>query len=135
MSLFIDFAQVRPPDTPNTCLAAPEGLCQRAEPDLITPVVRKSPEALYHRLVGMAEQRRDWIELETDPDNLRLVFVARTAFLRFKDDVDILVLPVPGLGDGEIGAQIAIYSRSRVGYSDLGANRKRITALLATLPT
>jgi hypothetical protein len=135
MSLFIDFSELHRPDTPNTYLMAPEGLCQQAEPDLVAPIIRKSPAALYHRLVGMVEQRRNWAELETDADNLRLVFVARTSLLRFKDDIDIHVLPVAGQGADEIGAQLAIYSRSRIGYSDLGANAKRVAALLVSFPT
>ncbi len=135
MSLFTDFSELKRPDTPNTYLVAPGGLCQQAEPDKVSPVIRKSPEALYRRLTGMVELRRDWIEMESDDENKRLTFVARTSFLRFKDDVDIAVLPVAGIKEDEIGAHIAIYSRSRIGYSDLGANRRRCLSLLAQLPT
>ena len=55
-------------------------------------------------------------------------FVAVTRIMRFRDDIDVLLAPT---ADG--GTQVAIYSRSRVGYSDLGANRKRVKQLLADL--
>ena len=50
--------------------------------------------------------------------------------MRFKDDVDILVLPVEG---HDHQSTLAIYSGSRLGYSDLGTNGKRVNALLTAL--
>ena len=50
--------------------------------------------------------------------------------MRYKDDISILVLPARG---EESGSELAIYSRSRVGYSDMGANRKRVLGLLKRL--
>jgi uncharacterized protein (DUF1499 family) len=53
-------------------------------------------------------------------DRLDAVFVSR--IFRFKDDVSFVV-------DTD-NAQIHFRSASRVGHSDLGANRKRLTALI-----
>ena len=57
--------------------------------------------------------------------------VATTKLMRYKDDIDILILP----GDPEKAreSRLAIYSRSRIGHSDLGANRKRVTFMLDCL--
>ena len=47
--------------------------------------------------------------------------VATTRILRFKDDVEFLL-------DRETGT-IQVRSASRIGYSDLGKNRKRMDAI------
>jgi len=50
---------------------------------------------------------------------------ARTRILRFVDDVEFMARPEDGI--------IAMRSASRVGYSDLGTNRRRLEALRARL--
>lgn len=59
----------------------------------------------------------------TDGDYLHAE--TRTALLRFTDDLEFLL-------DRERGV-IDVRSASRVGYSDLGANRKRVEALRGVL--
>lgn len=49
----------------------------------------------------------------------------RTRWLRFTDDLEFQLMPKEDL--------IHVRSASRVGYSDLGANRRRIEALRKTL--
>lgn len=129
MSNFISFKTLKRPPKPNTYLVAPDGLCLAAEPDEVSQVLKTSPPETFEALQALIAAERSWIDLELDPDNLALKFVARSALMRFKDDVDIAVLPTPSDG----GSQIAIYSRSRVGYSDLGANKKRVDGLLQQL--
>ena len=75
---------------------------------------------LFSKLNEIIASERSFGKVETDADMLRLKFVATTGLMRFKDDVDLEVIP---LDDGR--TTFAIYSRSRVGYSDLGAKRKR----------
>lgn len=50
---------------------------------------------------------------------------ARTRLLRFVDDVEFHLRPADG--------EIAMRSASRLGYSDLGANRRRLERLRAAL--
>jgi uncharacterized protein (DUF1499 family) len=78
----------------------------------------------------MVAARDDWKITASDPAAGRISFIAVTKLLRFKDDVDILVLPVPG---HDHQSTLVVYSRSRVGYSDLGTNGKRVNALLSAL--
>ncbi len=130
MTDFIDFKTVERPAKPNTYLLAPLGYCGRATPDANSPVFDEAPDALFARVVKLAEEKKGWGNFERSDKTRQLSFVARTALLRFKDDIDILVLPE----DGNPGhSRIAIYSRSRLGYSDLGANRKRVAEFIHTL--
>lgn len=51
----------------------------------------------------------------------RLLATCRTPVLRFADDVELLI--------DERGGVVHVRSASRVGWSDLGANRRRLSAL------
>ena len=51
-----------------------------------------------------------------------------TPALRFRDDVDVLLHSV----DGQT-TRMAVYSRSRIGLSDLGTNARRIEDLIQRL--
>ncbi|MEO0550145.1 MAG: DUF1499 domain-containing protein [Pseudomonadota bacterium] len=129
MTTFISFKTLKRSPKPNTCLVAPDGLCLAAEPDLPSPEFEDTPAELFAKLETLIQTERSWIDLAADAEDLKLKFIARSAIMRFKDDVDIAVLPA---ASGP-GSQLAIYSRSRVGYSDLGANRKRVDSLLNKL--
>mgnify|MGYP000418654106 CR=1 FL=1 len=130
MSDFISFKSLKRPPKPNTCLVAPENYCLAAEPDFAPPVVPLTGRGLYSRLSEVIASERRWGKLEADAEQLRIKFVATTGLMRFKDDVDIEVIP---LENGK--ATFAIYSRSRIGYSDLGANRKRVSDLIRRVTT
>lgn len=130
MSDFISFKSLKRPPKPNTCLVAPENFCLAAEPDFAPPVVPLTGRGLYSRLSEVIASERRWGKLEADAEQLRIKFVATTGLMRFKDDVDIEVIP---LEDGK--ATFAVYSRSRLGYSDLGANRKRVSDLIRRVTT
>ena len=135
MSVYLNFESFRRSQKPNNYLIAPDGLCRKSTPDAASPLIRKSPEALFRRLVALFESAGGWKSLHYDENAFRISVVAVTPFLRFKDDVDIRVLPVDDLPEGQVGSYVAIYSRSRVGYSDLGANKKRVEGLIARFPS
>ena len=126
MTDFLDFQSLERPASPNTALIAPAGFTPQATADAAAPEFARSPQDTFKRLLQHVEARRDWKDLAADPAELRLRFVAVTRLLRFKDDVDIIVLPVAGKADR---STLAAYSRSRLGYSDLGTNLKRLKAL------
>lgn len=130
MSDFINFKTLTRPGSPNTALLAPAGVTPSAEPDGAAPVYDVAPGELYLRLLRLIGDRRDWQLGTQDAGGLRLNFVAVTPLMRFKDDVDVAVLPVAGQ---PAQSTFAAYSRSRVGYSDMGANRKRLAQLAAAL--
>ena len=123
----IDFAALTRPSSPNTYLLAPEGLCRTAERDGPAPVFDAAPDAVFAAAERAVRAMPRVSEVAADADRRAIGFVARTKLMRFKDDVDLLVVPQ---GDG---AALAAYSRSRVGQSDLGANKARVEALVAAV--
>ncbi|MEM1391110.1 MAG: DUF1499 domain-containing protein [Pseudomonadota bacterium] len=136
MTDFLDFKTLTRPESPNTYLVAPDGLCDQASPDGAPVEFDKSARGLFSTLAEMIAQERRWTEVIADPDQLRFKFVAKTTVMGFKDDVDIMIIePEADVGSGRNTATLAIYSRSRVGYSDMGANRKRVNKLLQALTT
>ena len=54
-------------------------------------------------------------------------FVVRTPLVGYPDYVSVRVVPV------EAGTQVIVYSRSRFGKSDLGANKTRVESLFSSL--
>lgn len=130
MTDFISFKSLKRPPKPNTCLVAPENHCLAAEPDFEPPELDRTGRGLFSKLSEIIAAERSFGKVTADAEQLRLKFVATTGLMRFKDDVDIEVIP---LENGK--ATLAIYSRSRVGYSDMGANQKRVRKLIHELGT
>ena len=71
---------------------------------------------LWQRLQDYLAQQRGFTIKQVDDNYLRVE--AKTRLLRFVDDVEFELRAGQGV--------IAVRSASRVGYSDLGANRRRI---------
>tara|TARA_X000000950_G_scaffold108205_1_gene136439 strand:+ start:150531 stop:150938 length:408 start_codon:yes stop_codon:yes gene_type:complete len=113
---------------PNSAFFAPSGVETAASVDEHSPVYDMPAKELFETAVAL------WAELSrvecmsVDIESLRASFVARTAVLGFKDDVDIEVVPF-----GENTSGVIVFSRSRIGYSDLGTNRKRVAQWLDLL--
>jgi len=104
------------PDTPN-CERVARGY--EAPPDTLYAAAERALESL-----GPVTLRR--------PDSSaarRLEAVYRVALI-FKDDVAVEVAPREGAG-----SVLFVRSASRVGYSDLGVNRRRVERLLAAVET
>ena len=124
----IDFETLAPPSRPNWWLLAPEGLCRAATPTLIAPVFAAPPQTLADVVKGaiLADPRTRLVE--DDAERLRFAFTATSRVLRFVDDIDVAILP-----QGAGSSTLALYSRSRVGYSDLGVNAARGQRILARI--
>ncbi|MFO8099477.1 MAG: DUF1499 domain-containing protein [Salinibacter sp.] len=95
------------PETPN---------CERAER---TYSVR--PDALFQAAQTALESLGP-VELRVHTEDQQASAVVRVALL-FKDDVDVAVVPQ------DDGSTLHVRSASRVGYSDLGVNRRRVDRL------
>jgi len=126
MPSYLDFTKLDRPGTPNDYLVAPEEITP-ARPDRIAPIYNQTPASLFASISAMLEADKFYREVEADAQLLAIKAVAVTPILRFRDDVNIRVFPADG------GASLAIYSRSRIGMGDMGANRKRVEGLLDRL--
>lgn len=121
----LDIAQLRLPASPNAALAAPPGVTtERHEATVLRAV---SPDAAWAVLRALGEGRPRVSVLGEFAPLRQIQWVERSALMNFPDVIVGQVLTLPG------GTGYWFYSRSLVGYSDLGVNAKRVTAWRADL--
>ena len=108
------------------CPSSPNCVCSdsRGGEHAVAPLVLAVPPAQAWAAIqkAVAEMPRCQIVEATD-DSLHAE--CRSALFRFVDDLEIQLRPEEGIA--------ALRSASRVGYSDLGVNRKRVESLRADL--
>lgn len=88
----------------------------------VVPLAVSAPEAWQAARVAIAALPRTEIVTETS-DYLHAE--CRSAVFGFVDDVELQLRPAQGI--------IAVRSASRIGYSDLGVNRRRVEAIRSAL--
>ncbi len=121
----LDFSTLVPDTRPRRWLVLPEGLKANAEPDQTSPVFNATPDALLEAFKAFAlNQPR--VQLVREGEG-QIELVERSKLFRFPDYITAQAFEVEG------GSAMAIYSRAVIGYSDIGVNRKRITAWLEAL--
>ena len=122
----MDFKTFKLTRKPNQYLVAPEGLCENATPHRLAPVFPMDAQTLEDNFADIALGEPRVVRLPS-ADGQR-DFVQRSALLRFPDTITFEAID---LGDGK--STCAIYSRSAIGHSDLGVNKKRIDAWVKKL--
>ena len=107
------------------CPSSPNCVCSDAtDSHGIEPLaIAGDPQLMWRRLQDYLAQQRGFTIKQADDHYLRVE--AKTRLLRFVDDLEFELRT----GDGVI----AVRSASRVGYSDLGANRRRIEKIRKAL--
>ena len=118
---WLSFATLEPGLPTNRALACAPNICLAADASRPAAKYDAPAEAIAEVLAKLEPGAEFRIEPNGD---IRARYVDTTAVLRFRDDVDVLIRPVT-----DTSAKVAIYSRSRVGLSDLGKNGARIEAL------
>jgi len=114
----IEFFSLEPDERPRAHLVLPEDVTAQAEPDALSPHFDASPERLLDAFVAAALSEPRTRELRRE--GLQVELEQKTAILKFRD-----YIITEAVARGE-GAQLAVYSRSAVGYWDLNVNRKRV---------
>ena len=125
--MFLAFESLGLTSRPNQFLVAPKGLTQAA-PHEESPVFPVAVERLCNAFAAMIESQPHVEVLLRSEDGRRWELVQRSRLFRFPDDVSIQFID-----NGNGTATLAIYSRSRLGYGDLGVNRRRVQRWLVLL--
>jgi uncharacterized protein (DUF1499 family) len=124
----IDFVALVRPRSPNTFLLAPPGLCSAAKIDAPSPVFRVTPARLRQAFLQVALAKPRVSHVLKDDLGLYDNLVARSALFGFPDLIAARFVDVEGGCSG-----LAVYSRSVLGHSDLGVNRRRIMSWMQEL--
>lgn len=124
----IEFATLPPRGRPNRYLMLPAGLESSAPPDETSPDFALPAAQLFgaFKALVLGQPRITWVA--EDGRALRLAVVQRTALFRFPDEIHAQAFALDG--DRSV---LAILSRSKYGYTDLGANRRRVQRWLWAL--
>lgn len=104
------------------CPASPNCVCSEVEDDdhFIKPfALEGDPGVAWQKLIELVQQQPRTKIVEQTDEYLRAT--STTAIFRFVDDLEFRL--------DEGSSQIHVRSASRVGYSDLGVNRRRIEHL------
>lgn len=124
----VDWARLQPGSRPPRYLVAPAGFCT-AVPDRVAPVFAAPPVAVIDALARLVDAAPRTERRAASDDGLEIDWLVRSRLFGFPDSVTARAIPAAG------GATLAVYSRSHIGYADLGVNRKRVTGWLDTLAT
>lgn len=123
-----DFATLTLRGQPNEYLALPPDFAATARPHAQSPTFDIPVSALEETALTLIHSQPRVEVIATDAARRQYAFVQRTALLRFPDTITMRFVD---LGDGR--SSPAVYSRSKFGYSDLGANKRRVEAWLAAI--
>ena len=124
----LDMNHIQRPASPNTALAAPAGTDPGA--DIVTPVFPVPPSHLYEAVLAVAAAQPRTFLAAAYPAERQAHFVARSAIFNFPDLITAQIAEA-----GREASTLVLYSRSVYGYSDLGANRQRVSTWLAAIET
>lgn len=122
----VDFNQLQLPDSPNWYLICPPMQCREANAE--APVFNLPVEALDDKWQRVISETKRVEPFYSNTEDRHYAYVIRTKWLRFPDTVNVQLYSL-----GENASSIAIYSRSKYGYSDLGVNQARVEKFLAQL--
>jgi len=124
---FTDFDTLQPPDSPNTWLVAPADF-RPADPDETAPVFDVPAERLARAWVLVVRQQPR-TNVAVSDDGLQVEAEQRSAVFGFVDRISARFVTL-----SPDRSTLIAYSRSEVGYWDLGVNRRRLQDWLALLP-
>jgi uncharacterized protein (DUF1499 family) len=124
----VDFATLVRRNNPNDALICPRDVCGQARPDAEPPVF-PVPGVRLRSLVSEAALAEPGTSLlDRGPQQDR--YLVRTRLMRFPDTVVVQVFD-----RGREASTLALYSRSQIGRSDFGVNRRRIERWVARIGT
>lgn len=121
----VDFSSLVRRTSPNDALAAPAGLGS-AKVDVVPPVFAVDVARLKAAVAEAVAAEPRTVRVDTDgSDATTERYVQRSALMGYPDTIVVRYIELPGNR-----STLALYSRSKLGYSDLGANGARIVRWL-----
>lgn len=123
----IDPLTVERPPSPNTYFVAPQNIVE-AGVDLEAPVYAVPATIMANAFNDYVLRQPNALLIAGGVDTLWLTYVQRTPTLKMPDYVSVKFIE---LEEGK--STIAIYSRSRFGYGDMGVNKARVSSWLQSL--
>lgn len=122
----VNFATLAGRSRPNDALICPRALCPNRPPDREPPVLPVSAARLRVVVTTVAREQPGTTVLDESGPQAR--YLVRSRLLRFPDTV---VAEVFDRGAGR--ATLALYSRSQIGRTDFGVNRRRLERWLSRI--
>ena len=123
----VDPFTIERPNTPNNYYVAPQSMVD-ADVDLEAPVYSASAEVMATAFEQYVLTQPNVSLVAGGAAESAFTFVQRTPVLRMPDYISVKFI---NFEDG--GSTIAIFSRSRFGYGDMGVNKARVDLWLQSL--
>jgi uncharacterized protein (DUF1499 family) len=124
---FADFDDLNVPTSPNTWLVAPLDFGP-AKPDATAPVFDVPAQRLAQAWISVVESEPRTKILALSGDGLLIEAEQRSAVFGFVDRISTRLIALE-----PTRSTLVAYSRSQVGWWDIGANRRRLQLWLAKL--
>ncbi|MBD2746576.1 DUF1499 domain-containing protein [Microvirga sp. BT688] len=124
----VDFATLKRRTNPNDALICSADVCPQAQADAQPPVFPVPAARLRSIVSEVALAEPGTSLLDRGPQQDR--YLVRTRLMRFPDTVVMQVFD-----RGEDASTLAVYSRSQIGRSDFGVNRRRLERWVARVGT
>jgi uncharacterized protein (DUF1499 family) len=123
----VDFSVRRSADRSNVYAMCPAHYCT-PEADRESPVFAMPWERLRDYWQEVTATQPRVTEVGADPPRRHIVYIQRSAVLRFPDIVTVEFVPL-----GAERSSLAVDSRSRYGRGDFGVNRRRVATWMRLL--
>lgn len=123
----IHFDHFTLPTTPNYYLVCPKNKCPH-KAHATAPIFTLSKDALITAWKKMQSTQPRLSETYHDKASSHYQYVQRSFVFRFPDYIDVKFYAIDSTH-----STLAIFSRSKYGYSDMGVNKKRVSTWLAAL--
>ena len=123
----VDFSTLERRKSPNDALACPPGKF-KAESDISSPTFSINAAGLRAAMDQVIASEPRVTKVASVEEGQSERYIQRSALLRFPDTVVVHYFDLPGEK-----STLAIYSRSQLGYSDMGQNKARIERWLKKL--
>jgi len=124
----VDFRRLKRRSSPNSYLCYPSGFDCALTADYSSPIFSVGATQLEDCWRQLLKKERSIKVIHDDVSSRSMVCVQRSRIFNFPDIIDVQFVIMT-----EEKSSVAVYSRSKYGYYDLGVNRRRVLSWLKRL--